>query len=237
VLDRTARGPSHNRMARRLGVALTLALAGWQLALAQPSRAPAQPQVSGGPEAGRAEVLGPLYPIAEPDMLEQIEARLRAMERSGELQRLTQEGQQRAIRSAQYPKAVEGVGKSIANRTYTFDPSVRVPRDVTDDRGRVLVKAGTVVNPLDYVSMGRWLVFFDGRDAGQVALAHRLGEQYGWAIKPVLVAGGPLDISRRWKRQVYFDQGGFLVQRLGIRNVPALVTQQGKVLRIDELRY
>jgi len=182
-------------------------------------------------------VLGPIYPIAEPDMLEQIEARLRAMERSGELQRLMQEGQQRAVRSAQYPKPVEGLGKSIANKTYTFDPSVRVPRDVTDDRGRILVKAGTVVNPLDYIAMRNWLVFFDGRDAGQVALAHRLGEQYGWAIKPVLVAGGPLDISRQWRRQVYFDQGGFLVQRLGIRNVPALVTQQGKLLRIDELRY
>jgi conjugal transfer pilus assembly protein TraW len=187
--------------------------------------------------AARPEVLGPLYPIAEPDMLEQIEARLRAMERSGELQRLMREGQERGVRSAQYPKPVDGVGRAMANRSYTFDPSVRVPRDVTDDNGRVLVKAGTVVNPLDYVAMAKWLVFFDGRDAGQVALAHRLGEQYGWAIKPILVAGGPLDVSRRWKRQVYFDQGGFLVQRLGIRNVPALVTQQGKVLRIDELRY
>jgi len=35
---------------------------------------------------------------------------------------------------------------------------------------------------------------------------------------------------------VFFDQQGLLVRRLGIRQVPALVTQEGKRLRIDELK-
>ena len=40
---------------------------------------------------------------------------------------------------------------------------------------------------------------------------------------------------RRWKRPVYFDQHGQLVERLGIRHLPALVSQDGKRLRIDEI--
>jgi conjugal transfer pilus assembly protein TraW len=56
-------------------------------------------------------------------------------------------------------------------------------------------------------------------------------------IKPILVNGGPMDLMRRWKKRVYFDQGGSMVKRLGIENVPALVTQDGKRLRIDELEH
>ena len=40
---------------------------------------------------------------------------------------------------------------------------------------------------------------------------------------------------RRWRRPVYYDQQGVLTTRLGIRQVPALVTQDGRRLRIDEL--
>jgi conjugal transfer pilus assembly protein TraW len=41
---------------------------------------------------------------------------------------------------------------------------------------------------------------------------------------------------RAWKQTVYYDQGGSLVRRLGIRQVPAIVSQDGKRLRIDEVR-
>jgi conjugal transfer pilus assembly protein TraW len=34
---------------------------------------------------------------------------------------------------------------------------------------------------------------------------------------------------------VYFDQQGLLIRRLGITQVPALVSQEGLHLRIDEL--
>jgi conjugal transfer pilus assembly protein TraW len=40
---------------------------------------------------------------------------------------------------------------------------------------------------------------------------------------------------RKWKRPVYFDQQAALVTKLGIGQVPAIVSQEGKLLRIDEL--
>jgi conjugal transfer pilus assembly protein TraW len=55
-------------------------------------------------------------------------------------------------------------------------------------------------------------------------------------VKVILTGGSYLELMRRWQRPVYFDQQGKLVARLGIRQVPALVSQDGRRLRIDEIR-
>lgn len=183
----------------------------------------------------KPETLGPMYEIVEPDMLREIQDRLKAMERSGELQKKISEARDRSIRSAEQPRPVAGLGAAKAARTYYYDPSVTATADIRDNTGRVIVAAGTRVNPFDYASMNEWLLFFDSSDPKQVALAERLGKEYAWRLKPILVNGAPLQLSRKWKRRVYFDQGGYLVSRLGILNVPALVTQEGKEMRIDEL--
>lgn len=184
-----------------------------------------------------SEAVGPTYNIVEPDMLEAIEKRLKGMEKSGELAKKIEEAKARSIRSAQYPKPVGGLGESKANRTYYFNPAVAVTQDIRDTTGRLIAKAGTRVNPFEYASLNTWLLFFDGTNPKQVALAERIGKQYDWNIKPILVNGGPLELQKKWKRRIYFDQGGALVNKMGIQNVPALVTQEGKEFRIDELRY
>jgi conjugal transfer pilus assembly protein TraW len=51
----------------------------------------------------------------------------------------------------------------------------------------------------------------------------------------ILTGGSYLDLMRRWKRPVFFDQQGTLTDKLGIRHVPALVTQDGKRLKIEEI--
>jgi conjugal transfer pilus assembly protein TraW len=44
-----------------------------------------------------------------------------------------------------------------------------------------------------------------------------------------------MDLMRIWQIPVYYDQAGLLTRRLGIVQVPALVSQEGPRLRIDEL--
>ena len=66
-------------------------------------------------------------------------------------------------------------------------------------------------------------------------MAKSLMKHYDGQLKAILVNGQPLEMSRQWKTQVYFDQGGSLVRKLGITRVPSLVSQEGKKLRIDEL--
>lgn len=185
--------------------------------------------------AQAAEQIGPTYPILEPDMLQEIQRMLREKEKSGELAKLQKEGIERSKRSAEEPKPVENLVRTSRPRTYFWDPSVVAPKTITDPQGRVVVEAGKRMNPLEYVSLTNHLLFFDGRDREQVAKAAEIIRKYEGRVKAIMVGGPVLELTRQWKFQVYFDQGGAIVKKLGIRQVPALVSQDGKRLRIDEL--
>ena len=85
------------------------------------------------------------------------------------------------------------------------------------------------------VSLSKPLYFFDARDPRQVREARAVIDAHRGQVKLILTGGSYMDLMRRWKLRVYYDQQGALVSQLGIRVVPALVSQEGKRLRIDEL--
>lgn len=178
-------------------------------------------------------VIGPTYAIAEPDLLVELQTRLREKARTGELRALENAARQRIVATIESPPPVPGLARSVLARTTYVDPSVVIGAPIVDARGQVLIAAGTRTNPLDVVSLTQPLLFFDGRDAAQVHAARALIERHGGKVKPILTGGSYLELMRRWRLRVYYDQQGALVQKLGIRAVPALVSQEGKRLRID----
>jgi conjugal transfer pilus assembly protein TraW len=178
--------------------------------------------------------VGPLHPIAEPDMLKEIDAKLRAKQASGELAAIEAEAQRRIRARIDTPLPVEGLRHTVVPRTYRFDPSVRFDESILDKQGRVVVPAGTNANPLAVVSLRSTLLFFDGRDAGQVAAVRAEIAASKRPVTPILVAGSPVGLARVWGRPVYFDQNGQMVQRFQIAAVPARVTQDGQYLLVQE---
>lgn len=82
-------------------------------------------------------VIGPVYPVIEPDMLRAIEARLREKARTGELARLEREGIARAERTLNEPRPVEG---SRARRPTVCATSTRACAS-TARSGRPMVRA------------------------------------------------------------------------------------------------
>jgi conjugal transfer pilus assembly protein TraW len=175
---------------------------------------------------------GAVWPIVEPDLLAQIHARLTHLEKSGETARLNEELKRRTIARVNRPEPVAGIGSASAARSWRFDPTITVERDIADDKGRVIVAAGTRVNPLDTVPLRSPLVFLDGDDPTQLAWATRRFGPTG--AKLILVRGAPLELMKARQRRFYFDQGGSLVKHFGIRAVPATVEQQGRVLIVTE---
>ena len=188
-----------------------------------------------GVRAADLGTLGPTYGIAEPHLLTFIEQRLRDKERSGELQRLMKEAQTRGIESVQRPAPVPDLRPTETARTFYVDPSFTLDRNVVDAQGRLLFAAGTRKNPLDVVPLSKHLLFFDARDPRQVAHARELLTRYDGKLKPILTGGSYLDLMKAWRVAVYFDQQGTLIRRFGIRQVPAIVSQEGQRLRIDEM--
>ncbi|MBB3122170.1 type-F conjugative transfer system protein TraW [Pseudoduganella violacea] len=178
--------------------------------------------------------IGPTYAIGEEHLLAMITRRLREKEASGELQRLQQQIVARGRQAVLQPPPL-ALPVASTPRTFYHDPTYVLAQRIVDAKGAVLFPAGTRSNPLDIVPLRRRLLFFDGRDARQVALAERLQARYAGALKPVLTGGAYLELMRRWQRPVYYDQQGALTRRLHITRVPALVSQEGRRLRIDEL--
>ena len=176
-------------------------------------------------------VRGATWPVAEPDLLAEIEARLVEMEGSGKLARLEQEARANARRKLEEPDPTHGIAPAKEERSRLFDPTITVARDIRTADGTLIATAGTRINPLERTALARDLLFVDARRAAEVAwaLAHER------PAKIVLLAGRPQELIRRHGRPFFFDQGGRLAARFGLRFTPSLVEQAGMRLRITEI--
>jgi conjugal transfer pilus assembly protein TraW len=151
------------------------------------------------------------------------------------LQRLIEQAQTRGTEAVTRPQPIAGLRATETARTFYFDPSFTLDRNIVDAQGRLLFAAGTRKNPLDVVSLSKHLLFFDARDRRQVARARELMARYDGKVKPILTGGSYLDLMKVWRIPIYYDQQGTLTRRFGIRQVPAIVSQEGARLRIDEV--
>lgn len=177
---------------------------------------------------------GQTWPIAEPDMVEQIQDLIRTLQNSGEMERQEKRFVEETLAAFSDPPPVPGVGHVLENRSWHFDPSVSFSDDVLDDQGRVVAAAGVVYNPFNYIALSKSLVFIDARVERQIAVAERYLKQNP-LNRVVLVGGSWRELQDRWKVKVYYDQHGKLVRHFGIQRVPAIVSQDGMQLRIDEV--
>ncbi len=181
-------------------------------------------------------VVGTTFEIAEEDLLDVIATRLKKLEADGSLQEHQQQIAKQAQERINRPKPVEGIKHTTEPKSYLYDPSITVPYDLKDHQDRVFHKAGTKVNPLDFKSLSKPLLFIDGDNEEQVAWAMgqcAIVQQLSAQI--ILTNGSPFELMEKLDRPIYFDQEGTLTKKLGIQQVPAKVTQQNKHLLIEEI--
>lgn len=188
---------------------------------------------SSAPLARDLGVVGPVYPIAEQDMLQTIEQRLTALEESGELARIEEDAKARYRAYVERPEGVH-LPRAKEGRTYYVDPSITVPYDIKDHEGRIIHPAGTTVNPLNYITLSKQLLFFDGDDPVQVEWARAMIDSDPLRVKPILTNGPVLALMRDWRLHLYFDQRGQLVERFRIQAVPVTLSQDGTQLKVVE---
>jgi type-F conjugative transfer system protein TraW len=181
------------------------------------------------------EVIGTVYPVIEPDMVVWMKDQMSRQLTPERIEELKKERQEATRKYAERPTGRQ-LPRTQVPATRWFDPSMTVPYDLRDHEGRLIHAAGTTINPLDWRPLTRQLLFIDGDDGAQVAWAEAMGAKDSTRVKIILVSGAPLELGRKWQQQVYFDQKGLLVAKLDIQQVPALVSQDGRRLRIDEVQ-
>lgn len=179
---------------------------------------------------------GNLWAIEEPDGVEQLKDKLREMERSGELEQHFNKFRDDTLASIENPEPVPGIATATFPRTYLLDPSVTVQENVMDDQGRLMVLAGTRINPLQYMNWSKSVLLIDARDERQVRLALERLEHHP-KDKIILVAGSYTEFMRKHKKQVFYDLGGVFTTRFNIKVVPTLVSQEGRNLLVQEIAF
>ena len=139
------------------------------------------------------------------------------------------------------PTPVDGIKPATENREFWHDPTYTLAEDAVLPCGKILHKAGTKVNTLDHMNLDRRLFFIDGREEEQVEwlkdnfIRNASGEARVMEDRVILVGGSVFKLQEELGTDVYFDQFGELTTKFGIKASPAIVVQDGKRLKIEEL--
>lgn len=190
--------------------------------------------LSAGSGAKDLGTWGNVFEPAEQDMLAFIQNRLKGMEQSGELDRLREEATARVKEHAVRPAPVEGLTKAVDYRSVVWDPTFTVKETITDMKGNVIARKGDTVNPLDKVPFSQVLYFIDGDDKEQVDWARQqIAGQTN--VKVILVKGNIKDVSDALNERIYFDQSGVLTRKFGFEHVPARISRDGRVMKVEEI--
>lgn len=176
-------------------------------------------------------VHGATFEIVEKNLLLVIQVKLQNLSATGQLEAFQKNIQKKVSEKAQNPTRVTGVRKTTKPRRYHFDPTLHVDHDIKDHEGRLIHPKGKRVNPLEILSWGEPLIILDGADETQVAWALK----HYPSSKHVLIGGKPLELSKHHQKRFYFDQGGALIKKFKIQQVPAVISQDGKRLLVEEL--
>ena len=179
---------------------------------------------------------GHTYPIVEQPFLKMIEQRLGRVD----IEREQQKMQEKAKKKVEEPSPVRGITKAEQNRIFYYDPTYELKEDIKLPCGKILHKAGTLINPLEHMNLDRRLFFLDGNDPKQIEwLKTEIANPGKYQDKIledriILVAGRPFDLQEELKQEVYFDQLGRITNQLGIKVVPAIAMQDGLKVKIEE---
>lgn len=180
---------------------------------------------------------GDVWGIAETDFLTVVQQKLGDYIKENGEEKLQEEMKARVQEHAMRPAPVEGVHRGKETHVKLFDPAFEVTRDLADQNGTVFTRKGQRISPFDVIPVfNETLYFIDGDDKEQLAWMQQQKPQTP-IHKVILINGNIKDTADVLHSRIYFDQGGTLIQKFGIRQVPAIVDQAPgeQLLRITEV--
>jgi conjugal transfer pilus assembly protein TraW len=128
-----------------------------------------------------------------------------------------------------------GLQPATSSRVFTVDVTQRYEHDISNHDGTaVVVKGGTEINPLTRIALSHRYVVIDGRDAKQLTYAQSLIQRYGFGVKILLSAGDVSEVAKQLQRRVYWVQPE-MVSKFQLAHVPSVISQNGPVLKIEEV--
>ena len=164
--------------------------------------------------------IGRTWPIAEPDALAEIEAKVATLPKDM--------SKRFGPRSSWSGLKAASLDAAPADRMRTVVPFYTLEFDIKLPDGRTLYPKGYTFNPLRFVQMPQRLVVVHPRDLGW---ALRTARQSDFVL---VTAGDAIDLSERTGRAIYILEER-VKARLGLTVAPVIVAQAGQKLVLTEI--
>jgi conjugal transfer pilus assembly protein TraW len=195
------------------------------------------PNISNAKDLG---IHGEIYQITEKNILIDIKDKLSTYQENGKLEELQNNWKKQTIKRVNRPKSHIDLPRATRDNIIIHDPSITVNRDIADHNGLIFAKKGTKINPLNHKALTRTLVFINGDDSDQVEFAVNL---YDKSIKEkksnlpmiILTKGNIMDLMKKYKIRLYFDQNAYLSKNFELRFLPSVISQNGDKMQINEI--
>jgi conjugal transfer pilus assembly protein TraW len=173
---------------------------------------------------GKASTIGRTWPIAEPDALAEIEAKVAALPRD----------MSKAFGPRRNWSGLKAATLAVAptDRVRSVVPFYRLEFDISLPGGKTLYPKGYTFNPLAYVRLPQRLVVVHPRDLGW---ALRTARPSDFILLSALArdSGDPIALSEQTGRAIYILEER-VKERLGLTVAPVIVAQAGHKLVLTE---
>jgi len=173
---------------------------------------------------------GQVYPIAEPDMLEELRTKAATVDWA----RVIDKDRQKDKLKAFQPGNLVKLPAAQADRAFLVDMTYTLDVDLPDGKGGILYPKGYAFNPLDYAPLRGKLVVIDGSDPRQVQWFAASPLCSDPAVKLLLSGGAYYPLMERFRRPVFYYMQPMAV-RLQLEAVPSVIEQSGTHLKVTEI--
>jgi conjugal transfer pilus assembly protein TraW len=177
-----------------------------------------------GAEHRQLAAVGPVYPVVEPDLVEELRDRALTVD----LAAIRQEA------GRYQPASLYQLPRARVSRRFTVDMTYTLEQELRNEEGRVLYPQGFTFNPLEYVGLSGGLVVIDGGDAEQVAWFKASPYHENRRAKLLLSGGYASDLAKTLERPVFYLTE-VIAKRLRLQAVPSVVVEDRQQLHVQEV--
>lgn len=189
-------------------------------------------------EPGDLGQRGSLYGISEPDMIDEMQRRMREHDWEKEKQHAIDNFWTNQQDAVNLPTAEK-------NNERLIDTAIVATQDIVHPTsGMLIVKKGQMINPQAIMPMRHVYILFDATNKKQVEIAQKVGDDLLKKQKPVVYLFSKMDTKQGWEQYnqtqtllnvPIYKLNQTIVDRFKIQALPSVVQGEGSSLKVSEI--
>ncbi len=188
-------------------------------------------------DAGDLGQKGPVFEIAEPDMIEEMQRRMTEFDWEKEKQNAMDNFWANQKDFVSLPVAEKNTQRLI-------DTSIVSTKDIFHPDGRLIIKKGQKIDPQVIMPMRHAYILFDATNKKQVEIAKKIGDEMLAKQKPVVYLFSRMNNDKGWDHYnkttelmnaPIYKLNKTIIERFKIQALPSVVEGQGDSILVREI--